>query len=61
MSQVLAAQPSAEQSEGRQAAAAANGGYADESGIRGLTFERRWTKPGVHPYDELEWETRPAS
>ncbi len=28
---------------------------------RGLTFERRWTTPGVHPYDEIEWETRTAS
>ena len=28
---------------------------------RGLTFERRWTTPGVHPYDEVTWETRRAS
>ena len=28
---------------------------------RGLTFERRWTSPGVHPYDEITWETRTAS
>jgi ribonucleoside-diphosphate reductase alpha chain len=28
---------------------------------RGLTFERRWTSPGVHPYDEINWETRTAS
>jgi ribonucleoside-diphosphate reductase alpha chain len=28
---------------------------------RGLTFERRWTTPGVHPYDEVTWETRDAS
>ena len=28
---------------------------------RGLTFERRWTRPGVHPYDEIEWEIRSAS
>jgi ribonucleoside-diphosphate reductase alpha chain len=27
----------------------------------GLTFERRWTSPGVHPYDEITWETRTAS
>ncbi|HEU4674294.1 MAG TPA: hypothetical protein VFS32_15480, partial [Candidatus Limnocylindrales bacterium] len=31
------------------------------TGVRGLTFERRWTRPGVHPYDELEWELRTAS
>ncbi len=30
-------------------------------GVRGLTFERRWTRPSVHPYDELEWELRTAS
>ena len=30
-------------------------------GVKGLTFPRRWTRPGVHPYDEIEWETRIAS
>jgi len=29
-------------------------------GARGLSFERRWTQPGVHPYDELTWELRTA-
>ncbi len=29
-------------------------------GARGLTFERRWTRPGVHPYDEINWEYRTA-
>ncbi|HET7676946.1 MAG TPA: LAGLIDADG family homing endonuclease [Candidatus Limnocylindrales bacterium] len=38
-----------------------NGGFADPRTITGLTFERRWTTPGVHPYDELEWEIRSAS
>ena len=28
---------------------------------QGLTFERRWTTPGTHPYDEVEWELRDAS
>ena len=28
---------------------------------KGLTFERRWTRPGVHPYDEIRWETRTAA
>src|SRR5207249_790498 len=28
---------------------------------RGLNFPRRWTRPGVHPYDEIDWETRTAS
>ena len=27
---------------------------------KGLTFERRWTRPGVHPYDEITWEYRTA-
>ncbi len=30
-------------------------------GTRGLTIERRWTRPGVHPYDEITWEIRTAS
>src|SRR5436305_171340 len=28
---------------------------------KGLTFERRWTTPGRHPYDEIRWETRIAA
>jgi ribonucleoside-diphosphate reductase alpha chain len=28
---------------------------------RGLTFERFFTKPGVPPFDEVEWEVRTAS
>jgi len=32
----------------------------DGSPTRGLTFERRWTRPGVHPYDEITWEYRTA-
>jgi ribonucleoside-diphosphate reductase alpha chain len=27
---------------------------------RGLKFQRTFTKPGVHPFDELEWELRSA-
>ncbi len=27
---------------------------------RGLTFERSFTRPGVHPYDEIAWELRDA-
>ena len=29
-------------------------------GVKGLTFQRRWTTPGVHPYDEITWELRTA-
>src|SRR5687767_3814561 len=28
---------------------------------RGLTFQRFHTTPGVHPYDEVEWERRTAA
>src|SRR5438067_10579361 len=28
---------------------------------RGLTFTRRFTQPGVHPYDQVEWEQRTAA
>ncbi len=36
--------------------------WHDENGkpAKGLTFERRWTRPGVHPYDEITWEYRTA-
>jgi len=27
---------------------------------RGLTFQRRYTTPGVHPFDSVEWEMRDA-
>src|SRR5919198_4217761 len=29
-------------------------------GHGGLTVERRFTTPGVHPFDEVEWELRDA-
>jgi ribonucleoside-diphosphate reductase alpha chain len=29
-------------------------------GVAGITFERRWTTPGIHPYDEVTWELRSA-
>jgi len=29
-------------------------------GVKGLTFERRWTTPGIHPYDEVTWDLRSA-
>ena len=41
-------------------------GPVDEQGrftghdAKGLTWERRWTTPGVHPYDEVTWELRSA-
>ena len=27
----------------------------------GLTIERRYTRPGVHPYDTVEWDLREAA
>src|SRR5438445_1079123 len=29
--------------------------------IPGLVVERRFTRPGVHPFDEIEWELRSAT
>jgi ribonucleoside-diphosphate reductase alpha chain len=40
--------------------AGAYGASFDGKGVRGLTWERRWTRPGIHPYDEVEWELRTA-
>ena len=37
------------------------GASFDGEGTKGLSFERRWTRPGVHPYDEITWETRTAA
>jgi ribonucleoside-diphosphate reductase alpha chain len=37
------------------------GASFDGKGTTGLTFPRRWTRADVHPYDEIEWETRTAS
>jgi ribonucleoside-diphosphate reductase alpha chain len=37
-----------------------DGTDANGKPTKGLTFERRWTRPGVHPYDEITWEYRTA-
>ena len=37
------------------------GASFDGEGTKGISFERRWTRPGVHPYDEITWETRTAA
>ncbi|MEA2676083.1 MAG: ribonucleoside-diphosphate reductase alpha chain [Chloroflexota bacterium] len=29
-------------------------------GVNGLEWDRRWTRPDVHPYDEITWELRTA-
>ncbi len=38
-----------------------DGRREDGRPAKGLTFERRWTAPGTHPYDEISWETRTAA
>src|SRR5487761_2701000 len=45
----------------RAASAAMDAMRFTGDGVRGLTFERRWTRPGVHPYDEISWVIRPAA
>ncbi len=36
-------------------------GSTDTTAKHGLTFKRFYTKPGLHPFDEIEWETRTAA
>ena len=31
-----------------------------KNGLQGLAVERRFSSPGTHPFDEVEWETRDA-
>src|SRR4051794_15709614 len=31
-----------------------------ENGLQGLSIERRYSTPGVHPFDQIEWEIRDA-
>jgi ribonucleoside-diphosphate reductase alpha chain len=31
-----------------------------KNGLRGLAVERRFSSPGTHPFDEVEWEVRDA-
>ena len=33
---------------------------AQKNGLEGLAIERRFSSPGVHPFDEIEWEARDA-
>jgi ribonucleoside-diphosphate reductase alpha chain len=33
---------------------------APKNGLKGLAVERRFSSPGTHPFDEIEWETRDA-
>jgi ribonucleoside-diphosphate reductase alpha chain len=33
---------------------------APKNGLKGLAIERRFSSPGTHPFDEVEWEVRDA-
>jgi ribonucleoside-diphosphate reductase alpha chain len=33
---------------------------APKNGLKGLVIERRFSSPGTHPFDEVEWEIRDA-
>jgi ribonucleoside-diphosphate reductase alpha chain len=33
---------------------------APRNGLKGLAIERRFSSPGTHPFDEIEWEIRDA-
>jgi ribonucleoside-diphosphate reductase alpha chain len=33
---------------------------APKTGLKGLAVERRFSSPGTHPFDEIEWEVRDA-
>jgi ribonucleoside-diphosphate reductase alpha chain len=37
------------------------GKNADGTQVKGLSWDRKFTTPGVHPYDEIEWELRTAA
>jgi ribonucleoside-diphosphate reductase alpha chain len=34
---------------------------ADGTKVQGLHWDRKFTQPGIHPYDEIEWELRTAA
>ncbi len=41
-------------------AVSGGGSQGGKANRKGLTFRRYFTKPGVHPFDEIEWEFRSA-
>ena len=44
--------------DGTTEKAATRNGRQAKQNRKGLRIERVWTKPGVHPYDEVTWERR---
>ncbi len=52
---------SATEKEARGPKAASRTTDETRAGLRGLTFERRYSDPSVSPYDAIEWELRTAA
>ena len=52
---------SATEKDARGTKAAARTTDETRAGLRGLTFERRYSDPSVSPYDAIEWELRTAA
>ena len=52
---------SATEKEARGPKAAPRTTDETRAGLRGLTFERRYSDPSVSPYDAIEWELRTAA
>ncbi|MBI2103991.1 MAG: vitamin B12-dependent ribonucleotide reductase [Candidatus Omnitrophica bacterium] len=50
----------AQHGSGQAATAALKSGEA-QAVLGGLTVSRRWTRPAVHPFDEITWELRTAT
>ena len=57
---VIARNPALKPSQEKAVGPIDNEGRFTGLGVDGLTFERRWTTPGVHPYDEVTWDLRIA-
>src|SRR5678810_790307 len=57
---VIAANPELKPATGKALGPIDSEGRFTGAGVTGLTFERRWTTPGVHPYDEITWELSSA-
>src|SRR6188508_1737006 len=57
---VIAANPDLKPATEKVTGAVEADGRFTGKGVNGLTWERRWTTPDVHPYDEITWELRSA-
>ena len=59
--QVKAEVTAAEKAEKAETAEVTRGPIARARALRGLSFERRNSEPGIDPLDEIRWETRTAT